>query len=253
MVRKDPRQVRTSSPISVDHLTERRNSCVGSSLSDVTNGRVLLPLPFKSELFPRFRQVGTSPDARLAAPKWEELTNCPKTCKTPSPVEKFYLKKEDIEMPFHSLIFFVLQLSFLRALARTLSACDLFFRFLTVSAGFLLPPLFSRLLSASPLSRCLLSPAAVLLSVTSALHCHLLHRPDVLSSALHLPAPFHHFFFFPPPPKFKLRRGAALHNGALSYGAQSQTIQLLRNRTRYLLTWYCISSARVITFHDNNS
>lgn len=64
-------------------------------------------------------------------------------------------------------------------------------------------PVASSLSSASPeLSRCLLSPTAALSSVTSALLCHLLHLPDVLSSLLHLPGtPTSTWFFsfFTPP------------------------------------------------------
>lgn len=136
--------------------------------------------------------MGTSPDACVAAAKWEELTNRPKLSETPSVVKKKGLV---------DAVSLLTLACFCRVFPGTYENAlpPVWFVPFPDSIDWL--PVASCLSSASPqLSRCLLSPTAALSSVTSALLCHLLHLPDVLSSLLHMPATPPSTFFLPPPP-----------------------------------------------------
>lgn len=151
--------------------------------------------------------MGTSPDACVAAAKWEELTNRPKLAETPSVVKKKGL------VDVASLLTLA---CFCRVFPGTYENAlpPVWFVPFPDSLDWL--PVASCLSSASPqLSRCLLSPTAALSSVTSALLCHLLHLPDVLSSLLHLPATPPSTFFLPPaPPSYSnYERSCSPHTG----------------------------------------
>lgn len=142
------------------------------------------------------RQVAFSSDAHLTAPKWEGLTICQILQNTLSKKRISSPKvKLRAESPFSSNRLWKSFFLHLRSVCYGLlfvSACSphssltrpASYRLLFLLVLFL--PFF--------LSVCLLSPTAVLSSVTSALLCHLLHRADVSSLLLHLPTP-HPFFF----------------------------------------------------------
>lgn len=139
---------------------------------------------------PVIRRVAFSSDTHLTAPKWEGLIICQilqnalskKSISSP----KVTLQAESSfssNTPWKSfpLLYFT---EFWSQLLRLISlfAVTLYLLFLLVFFLFVFLPV------------CLLSPTAVLSSVTSALLCHLLRRADVSSSLLHLLARPHLLF-----------------------------------------------------------